>query len=273
MRVVVATTTDDPWAEAFWGSYYRAGGIPPVAVCFLRPRRRAPMWKTALEGLLLFGPLGGAGAWMASRRTRATLRRRPAQIFTGTTQFHHVSTLNKGEGFQILERAAPDLLVSAGSPEIFKVRVLQTATVGAVNVHNGRLPAYRGLFGSFWEAFNEEEWGYASVHVMAAEVDAGPVLAQGAVRLAGRALTEALTAKKELGGRLLAWVVRHVETTGRFPPPCPPASGDIPGYYAWPSLRAMGTLALKRLRPGSRRPVVGGPPVAAWPAEAMLGNK
>jgi len=273
VRVVVATTTDDPWAEVFWGSYYRAGGIPPVAVCFLRPRRKAPVWKTALEGLLLFGPLGGAGAWMASQRTRAILERRPEQIFAGTTQFHRLSTLNKGEGFQFLERAAPDLFISAGSPEIFKAPVLRLATVGAVNVHNGRLPAYRGLFGSFWEAFKGEEWGYASVHVMAAEVDAGPVLAQGAVRLAGRSLPDVLAAKKQLGGKLLAWLVRYVEKVEGFPPPCPQAPRDTPGYYTWPSLREMGALTLKRLRPWSRRPAAGGPPVDTWPVEVALGDK
>jgi len=272
VRVVVATTTDDPWAEVFWGAYARAGGIAPVAVCFLHPRRKAPVWKTALEGLLLFGPLGGAGSWMASRRTRAILERRPEQIFAGTTQFHRLSTLNRGQGLQILERAAPHLLISAGSPEIFKAPVLRIATVGAVNVHNGRLPAYRGLFGSFWEAFKEEEWGYASVHVMAAEVDAGPVLAQGAVRLAGRSLPHVLAAKKQLGGKLLAWLVRHVEAEGGFPPPCPHAAGETPGYYTWPSLREMGALRLKRFRWRSRRPTDTHPPSDTWPAGMVLGD-
>jgi hypothetical protein len=271
VRILVATTVDDPWAETFWGAYYRAGGTPPEVVCFLRPRRRVPVWRSALEGLLLFGLLGAAGSWRTAQRTRARLLASPERIFAGVRSFHRLGTLNRGEGMELLEQTAPDLLVSVGSPEIFKVHALRVPAVGAVNLHNGRLPAYRGLFGSFWEAFNNEAWGYATVHVMAAEVDAGPVLAQAVVPLRGRSLLEVLAAKKHLGGRLLAWVVRHVETTGVFPPPCPPASGDTAGYYRWPSLREMSMLRLRRLRAG-RRPAAA-PPIQAWPADLALNDK
>jgi len=273
VRVVVVTTTDDPWAGMFWGAYYRAGGIPPAAVFFLRPRRKTAWWKTVVEGLLLFGPLGSVSSWVSSRRTRQVLERTPELIFAGATGFHRVGTLNRGQGLQALERAAPHLLVSVGSPEIFKAPVLRTAAVGAVNVHNGRLPAYRGLFGSFWEAFEGEEWGYASIHVMETEIDAGPILAQGAVRLADRSLVDVLAAKKMLGGRLLAWLVRYVDKEGGFPPPCPYHAGDSPGYHSWPSLHDMSVLRLKKLRRRIKRSADMDPPGDTWPAGMALGDE
>lgn len=272
MRVVVATTLDDPLSGVFWEAYYRAGGLPPAAVLFLLPRRRHALWGKVVEGLLLFGLVGSMRWWLLARRTREVLRRVPQQIFDGVKDFSRFGSLNGAEGLLALEREAPHLLVSVGSPEIFKPPVLRAAAIGAVNVHNGRLPAYRGLFGTFWEAFRGEDWGYTSIHVMETGIDSGPVLAQAAVRLTNRSLIDALVAKRYQGGKLLAWLVRFVEREGRFPPPCP-YNADVPrGYYSWPSLREVALFGLKRLRNSVRRPARLDTPVDTWPVGMAIGD-
>ncbi|MDQ7858929.1 MAG: formyltransferase family protein [Armatimonadota bacterium] len=265
MRLVVATTTDDPLAAVFWSAYATAGGPAPAAVFLVRPRRVRPAWRRAVEGLLIFGVADSLRSVRLARRTASALAGAPERVLAGASAIHRVATLNRGEGLAALERAAPDLLVSAGLPEILKPHVLRLPAIGAVNVHNGRLPAYRGLFGTFWEAVHGEEWGYASVHVMAPEVDAGPVLAQGAVRLAGRGLLDALVAKKQQGGRLLAWLVRHVEREGALPAPRPAAQDTAGAYYGWPTLRDAGRFALRRVR-GRRAPALAGSAPALWPS-------
>lgn len=273
MRLVVATTLDDPLARVFWGAYDLAGGLSPEAVFFLEPRRKPPLWRSAIGGVLLFGPAGSLRSWVSARRSRLDLTRTPQRIFRGVKEVHRFDSLNRGEGLLALQRVAPHLLVSVGSPEIFKPPVLRAAAVGAVNVHNGRLPAYRGLFGTFWEAFGGEAWGYTSIHVMEQGIDSGAVLAQGGVRLAGRSLMEALVAKKQLGGRLLAWLVRFVDRDGGFPPPCPSSADAVSGYYSWPSLRDMSVLRLKRLRRALRRSPGVETAVDTWPAGLALGDK
>lgn len=272
MRVVVATTLDDPLSGVFWRAYYRAGGLPPAAVFFLSPRRRRPLWRTAVEGVLLFGLAGSVRWWLLTRQTREVLKRAPQQVLDGVKNTYRFGSLNRGEGLLALERTAPDVLVSVGSPEIFKPPVLRAASIGAVNVHNGRLPAYRGLFGTFWEALRGENWGYTSIHVMEEGIDSGPVLAQGAVRLAGRSLMDALVAKKQQGGKLLAWLVRFVEREGGFPPPCPYNADVRQGYYSWPSLREMAWLGLKRLSHLVRRSARLDTPVDTWPAGTAIGD-
>ena len=173
-----------------------------------------------------------------------------------------MSTLNEGDGLTELRASRPDLLVSVGSPEIFKPPVLATAAFGAVNVHNGRLPRYRGVFGTFWEMYCGEEWGCATIHVMEPKVDAGAVLAQGVVRLADRSLHDALVEKKREGGRLLAWLTRVVEVEGRYPAPRPHDGGIEPGYFGWPTLGQIVGLRLRRLGRARGRD---GPAVTAWP--------
>lgn len=265
MRVVVATSADDPLAGEFWNAYHRAGGPPLSAVVVLEGRSRTPAWRRAAEGLLLFGLRAGGRAWAMGRRTRGLIRQDPEMIFGDVGAFHRVPSLNRGDGLAVLQRLAPDLLVSAGSPEVFKPHVLRLAAVGAVNVHNGRLPAYRGLFGTFWEALNEEEWGYACIHVMHPEVDTGPVLARAPVRLAGQALWDVLVAKKRLGGTLLAWLVQYAKEHGRLPSPCPYDADLAPGYYSWPSLRDIGRLWLKRRFCKFQQATLGREPAGAWP--------
>lgn len=273
MRVVVVTTHDDPLVKVFWEAYSRAGGPPPAAVIFLVPGRRTALWRRGFEGILLFGLTGGFRAWRLGLRLRRILTETPQQVFGGDGEFHTFRRLSTGEGFQALQRMAPDLIVSAGSPEIFKPAVLQTASIGAVNVHNGRLPAYRGLFGTFWESFAGEAWGYTSIHVMEPGIDTGPVLAQGAVPLTGRSLIDALSAKKELGGRLLAWLVQYVEREGRLPPPRPDEAGVPSGYYSWPTLREMGLLKIKHLRRAIRRAPAPATMVETWPAGLAHGDQ
>ncbi|MGH2403389.1 MAG: formyltransferase family protein, partial [bacterium] len=240
MRLVVVTSLEDALAGLFWEAYARSGGLPPAAVFFLTPRRRTPLWRRLVEGLLLFGVAGVVRWWMLGRRAR----RHPERIY-GSAAFHHVQTVNRGQGLAALREASPDLLVSVGSPVILKPDVLRSARIGAVNVHNGKLPAYRGLFGTFWEAYRRETWGYISIHTMLEEVDAGPVLAQAAVLLEGRSLLSALLDKKRLGGSLLAWLVRFVERERALPFP-PPAQETPSAYYSWPSLKAIAGLALRR---------------------------
>lgn len=270
MRVVVATSPDEPFGALFWESYFRAGGLLPSAVVLLQRRRRRPVWRQAMEGLLLFGTRGSVRAWSSARRTQALLRRAPGELFGGAA-VRTLRSLNAAEGAATLRETAPDLLISVGAPEIFKPAVLRAPALAAINVHNGRLPAYRGLFGTFWEARAGEAWGYTSVHVMEPEVDAGAVLAQGAVRLAGATLMEALAAKKQLGGRLLAWLVGFVAREGRLPPPCPLNAGLAAGYYSWPSLREMVRFRLQRLT-GSRASSGARHAVMAWPTEMAVGD-
>lgn len=268
MRLVVVTNTEDPLSPIFWNAYFQARGMPPAAVVFLLPKRRRNPWRAAFEGVLLFGVRTSLRWWREGRRVRRLVREAPGRMFSGTTEFQYVLTLNRGAGMELLRSAPPDLLVSVGAPEIFKPPVLRTARIGALNVHNGRLPAYRGLFGTFWEALRGEPWGFTSIHVMEAAVDAGAVVAQSAVPLLGNPLSEALAAKKRQAGRLLAWLVRFVEEEGALPPACPYNADLRSAYFPWPSLGEIAWYRLRRRQ--SHRMPLPHPPGARWPSSAAV---
>jgi methionyl-tRNA formyltransferase len=169
------------------------------------------------------------------------------QLFTFRgTQISTHDNLAGDAGLALLDEAAPDVLVSVGCPEILPPGHLAIPRLTALNLHNGRLPEYRGLIATFWELMEGEAWGCVTLHVMQPEVDRGPILAQAEVPLAGqRSLLPLLREKKRVGGQLLAQALSDPSTAlGKAVPP--PGPGR---YWDWPSARQVLTLAW-RLRFG-----------------------
>ena len=60
MRIVIATSSDDPFGGVFWQAYVTAGGPPPVAVFFIGTGKSLSrsFWQRLLEPVLMFR-LGG----------------------------------------------------------------------------------------------------------------------------------------------------------------------------------------------------------------------
>ncbi|HXF94551.1 MAG TPA: formyltransferase family protein [Gemmatimonadales bacterium] len=85
---------------------------------------------------------------------------------------------NAPEVVAALRAFAPDLLVSIACPRVLDQTVLAVPRVACLNVHGGRLPAYRGMHSAFWQLYRGEATGATTVHVMAPEVDAGPIVSE-----------------------------------------------------------------------------------------------
>lgn len=126
----------------------------------------------------------------------------------------------------------PDVIVSVAAPEIFKRELLESARIGCINVHSGRLPAYRGMMPTFWQMQSGEPHVTVTVHEMAAQLDAGAVL--GTVECAIRkddTLDRVITETKEEGARLLIRVLRRLAAGDVQPVPVDMAAA---GYYSFP---------------------------------------
>jgi methionyl-tRNA formyltransferase len=69
-----------------------------------------------------------------------------------------------------------DLIVSVAAPQIFGPILLETPPHGCINIHNGRLPDYRGMLPNFWQMLNGEPHSTTTIHTMVRRLDAGSVL-------------------------------------------------------------------------------------------------
>ena len=89
----------------------------------------------------------------------------------------------------------PDLIVCGGFPWKIPVDVLRLPRLGAINLHPAILPRYRGPCAVEWALRNgDAELGF-TVHRLDAELDTGPVLAQGRIPIGDDDDFETLTAK------------------------------------------------------------------------------
>lgn len=241
LRVVIATATGGgPFDGVFWKSYLEHGGPEPESVLYIHSDSGRGILRKAMESPLLFRLTEVARLASANFAEHSLTRSdRSSGLHLGIEDlFGHdvvrpVASLNAEPGRSLLSSLKPDILVSVGSPEIFTEKVLDIPTKTCLNVHNGRLPRYRGRFGTFWELANREDRGWVTVHKMTLDIDAGDILAEASVDL-DNGLFDALVAKKKTGGRLLASVFTGSRVCGNSA--VRSQRDEDSAYHSWPTL-------------------------------------
>ena len=141
-------------------------------------------------------PSNRTGADVEVARRAAVARGVPVWIQPGRSQ---IATF-----VDQLRAAAPDVLVVWSYSMILPGELLQVPRLGAVNVHGGLLPEYRGGHVMQWAMINGEAETGVTLHYMDAGVDTGPLIAQH--RFSIDADDDAVTVKttlKTAGSQLL----------------------------------------------------------------------
>lgn len=148
---------------------------------------------------------------------------------------YYCESLEQEAAFRTMQ---PDLLVSVGSSKIFKRSTLELPRIGTINIHNAQIPKYRGHFGTFWEAYHRENWGYICIHEVVQKVDAGRIIALDRVKISDfSSFLDLLIEKKRRGGILLAQTIREIQDQGSLleAEVTPDDTEVAEGYYGWPS--------------------------------------
>jgi methionyl-tRNA formyltransferase len=70
----------------------------------------------------------------------------------------------------------PDLIISNTYSMILEPRILKAARIGAVNLHGGKLPEYRGANTLNWSIANGEPDVYMTLHFMDEGIDTGDII-------------------------------------------------------------------------------------------------
>lgn len=84
--------------------------------------------------------------------------------------------INENENLVLLKRIKPDLIVVVGTRRLNK-EIFDAASSGAINLHSGILPFYRGADSEFWALYNNEpEMVGVTIHFIDEELDAGDII-------------------------------------------------------------------------------------------------
>jgi len=124
----------------------------------------------------------------------------------------HLASINDETYLRTLGERNVDVLLSVSAPEIFRAGALH-ATPHAINIHNGKLPFYRGMMPTFWALLHDEPEVTITVHTMVEKLDAGMVLAEYRVPITPADSQFDLSARaKEIAGREVAQLLNRLET-------------------------------------------------------------
>jgi len=98
------------------------------------------------------------------------------------------------------EERAPELVLSVFYRKMLPGRVLDAASVAAVNLHPSHLPAYRGRAPLNWVLVNGERETGVTLHHMTRRADQGNIIAQRRIEIASRETALSLYHKIEATG-------------------------------------------------------------------------
>jgi methionyl-tRNA formyltransferase len=218
---VVAVTQDDPF---FTGRFFQtflsetAGGrVQLVEIVLLRNFNESRLalarrlWK--FYGSWDMARLLGRYALARLADRLGAPRGVEAQATRAGVPIRHLPTINDETYLKSLGERHIDVLLSVSAPEIFRAAALN-ATPHAINIHNGKLPIYRGMMPTFWTLLHDEPAITITVHTMVEKLDAGQVLAEYQVPIGPDDSQYDLSARaKEIAGRELARLLARLDTS------------------------------------------------------------
>lgn len=179
----------------------------------------------------------GASTWFADtmlgmfsdRSVIAECRRRRIPLL-------RTRQVNGPDSIDWMRAQAPDLVVSAFFNQRIGAGVTRLARFGAVNVHPGALPQFRGVDPVFFARLSGAPAGNVTLHRITDDLDCGPVLASDEINVANEASVFHTTAAcYQRGAGLL------LESIGAI-------CADVPGtpqegtarYDSWPTREQVG---------------------------------
>jgi folate-dependent phosphoribosylglycinamide formyltransferase PurN len=124
-----------------------------------------------------FGAAGarGIGAHLLANYLGRSMARRKRAYAVAGKRVWELPTINSPDAVQLVEDQGFDLVVNARTRDLYQREILAAPRLGCINIHHGLLPEQRGAMCDLWALREHRPAGF-SIHVMTAEVDAGPIL-------------------------------------------------------------------------------------------------
>lgn len=217
---VVAVTQDDPFFTGrFFDAFLTASANGPVRLTEIVLLRNFNETRLALARRLwrVYGSVDMARLMARYAAARVsdrlgTPRSVVALAARAGVPVRTLASINDEAYLKTLRERGVDVLLSVSAPEIFRVAALNSAP-HTINIHNGKLPFYRGMMPTFWALLNDEPEVTITVHTMVEKLDAGEVLAEYRVPITADDSQFDISARaKEVAGREVAGLLARLGT-------------------------------------------------------------
>jgi len=125
----------------------------------------------------------------------------------------HESAINAEPFLSRLEGMNLDLIISVAAPSIFKQGIIAVPKHGCINIHNGKLPKYRGMLPNFWQMYQNEKSIGITIHEINPGIDDGRIILQKDVDiLAGETLDSLIKRTKKIGAHFMVEAIEQIKS-------------------------------------------------------------
>jgi methionyl-tRNA formyltransferase len=244
-NIVVITQSDPIYLPFFFESFL--GELDKEKFRIAKVVINRPLGNKRRKDLIrrVLGLYGYAGTvkvigFVLSRRAKSFLSkfggRRSGSSITEICGLHGIPTepmnqINEVASLAHIRSLNPDWIVSIAASEKFKKELLEIPKCGAINIHSGKLPGYRGMMPTFWQLLNGEKSITVTVHHMSEKFDEGKIVAEYPMDVrGGESLHDLIVRSKVEGGKFLATTlgILHEDPTLHTV-----QEGEA-GYYSFP---------------------------------------
>jgi len=145
----------------------------------------------------------------------------------------HRSSINSESFLSEAGKLDLDLIISVAAPQIFKDKLIAIPRKGCINIHNSRLPKYRGMLPNFWQMFHGEKSVGTTIHYINAGLDDGNILMQKETAIAQNETLDSLIRKtKKFGAQMMVEAIAGIKAGSIEPRPNPKEEST---YFTFPT--------------------------------------
>jgi methionyl-tRNA formyltransferase len=145
----------------------------------------------------------------------------------------HCPDINSQAFLNDIRKYDLDLIVSVAAPQIFKEKLISIPKLGSINIHNSKLPKYRGMLPNFWQMYHGEKAVGTTVHKINAGIDDGEILLQKETHILPEDTLDGLICRtKQFGAEMLIEVIEGLKSGTLHPFPNIKAEAT---YFSFPT--------------------------------------
>lgn len=244
---ILFITQDDPFYvklffEEFFKIYKPLHEIKGVVIASAMGKKS--LFQLARQMYDFYGPLDffRMGMKFATYKTAAL-----APISSGIKSWRTIAQLCNRHGIPVIQESnvngGPfldnirpmnlDLIVSVAAPVIFKENLISLPQFGCINIHNGKLPRYRGMLPNFWQMYEGEKTVGVTIHEINPGIDDGRIILQRDVDIEATETLESIIKRtKRIGAHFMMEAINIIRTGNVTYMENPVTDGS---YFSFPS--------------------------------------
>jgi len=160
----------------------------------------------------------------------------------------YTGNINGEEFLSTIRQLNLDLIVSVAAPQVFKSALIAVPRICCINIHNAKLPKYRGMLPNFWQMYHGEKSVGTSIHRINDKIDDGDILLQKETPIQpGETLDSLIRRTKKIGANLMVEAIEGMRAGTLHPLPNDAAEATYFGFPTQQDVRQFRTRGLRLL--------------------------